>query len=971
MLRFDRKKKMILAASALLLVCAILLPILITARCTQEGRLDATTTGSAGTTSVLAEDEPAAVSVSAEDFDQKANFDALTEDRPLAYPSCPGSVQLYVASDPGKPASPQPVAMRVTAATQTAAAREEYLAARIVLPPIITIKPSIFLPTPTPRPSSAVTVLDPAAGAQLTAGDPFTLHWTVDSGRNPLIDILFSADGGQTYTELAKGIPFTTSFSLTVPDQVSDTCRFRINAWAGTVPLGYNLSPVFSIVPRPTPTPVPSPTPAPTLTPTPSVAADLHYGRDFDAFVAADGDPTRWFLMDVQVEGASRIRWQASRIPFSCTPDADPLNPPGLLVDGELEGASREFAIDFGAIMNHFSLPASGSPGGAEKVNHGTDFRNVAGKLVLPEQKQRLFYIRAIALDGQGKAIGKPGDGVAVTFGTLGLDLSLMGLSSLPDVPPPILSYALPEKGYEENPSGSMAIPSGSPQLRVLMSKTPIDSVEIDFQVATEPFKTATQADYSDPAGLVYRSVEKNMVYTTVTRYYQIPFQDFAPTAEALGKNTVRYYVRAVCYQPGAVPGTAWPVVTKTGVILYTGDPMTLIAENLESAVSLPTEQVTVKSYMPNVEFLRYIPVQWESPNSGDYFEVTRPIQAEEICFSIRNNKTGDFLLPYGMHMDQYPGTTREQYQAVVDRMLPVGASFHLTITQSAWDAFWGEFFGLLGEIYGAIRGAYNGIKESVAVFVADRFEFLGPTAQGWIKSAVETLINTGLAAVGLPPTLPNFEMLASAGIDYCLEAALMEIGVTLGVPVDQIPEDVRDQVTGELTAQMDILKRMNHVNPLDVDYLRPSTEAMYRPAYVDVQVSNYTGKASPTGTLTVNFYSVKRTSVNFYDYVKLPIPALQNGDSTFIRVFLKEDIDGQTTYDSYYWGKDGDCLFTATAVFNLPDVEQAAKEQGLVGGDNPLLEDTYVFDKTGVYAFSAISPPCNDIFPQYGTVTN
>ncbi|HEY5466953.1 MAG TPA: hypothetical protein VIL27_07985, partial [Clostridia bacterium] len=512
--------------------------------------------------------------------------------------------------------------------------------------------------------------------------------------------------------------------------------------------------------------------------------------------------------------------------------------------------------------------------------------------------------------------------------------------------------------------------------LKAMVSKVPIKSVEIDFQFSTEPFKTATQDNYRNPAGLVYRSDAKNVGYTEVTRYYQVPLSDFAPTAAELGKNTVKYYMRTVCYLPGGEAGTTYPVVTKTGVVLFTGDPMVILAQTQSPALVLPSEQVVVKAYVPTIDFERYIAVQWENPNWGEYYEVTRPIQAEEICFSIKNNKTGDFLLPYALHMQQYPGTTRDQYQAVVDRMLPVGASFHLTITQSAWDAFWSEFWDLLTTIYNSIRDAYNGLQVSLVVFIADRFAFLGEDAQSLLRTAVQALIATGLAALGLPPTLPNFEALASAGLDYCLEQALMEAGKTLGVPVDQIPEDVRDQITGELTAQMDVLKNMNHTNPLDVDYLKPATETMYRPAYADVRVSNYSGKTSLPGTLMVSFCSLKTSYYSFYKSVILPIPALAYGDSTFIRVFLQEDIDLPyadylPVYNSYYWGNEGDCQFKVKAEFKLPDVEQAAKDQGLIGGKDPLLKDTYVFDKSGVYTFTAISPPCEDVFPFMGKVAN
>ena len=96
-----------------------------------------------------------------------------------------------------------------------------------------------------------------------------------------------------------------------------------------------------------------------------------------------------------------------------------------------------------------------------------------------------------------------------------------------------------------------------------------------------------------------------------------------------------------------------------------------------------------------------------------------------------------------------------------------------------------------------------------------------------------------------------------------------------MGVPVDEIPAEVRAAISDEISQQFDNLENLKHVNPLNVDYLKPATQAMYRPAYVDVKIMNpYSNdKASPTGTLTLSYYPPGKPHFKIYKYVCLPVP--------------------------------------------------------------------------------------------------
>jgi hypothetical protein len=366
-----------------------------------------------------------------------------------------------------------------------------------------------------------------------------------------------------------------------------------------------------------------------------------------------------------------------------------------------------------------------------------------------------------------------------------------------------------------------------------------------------------------------------------------------------------------------------------------------------------PTNQVIVDSDIPYTKFLRYVPVQWEDPDANHYFEVTRRIMANEVCFSLTNKVTGETLNTFSAERFVNPTLTTEQYQAKVDRMLPVGTAFHLTVTQSLWNEFW----SLLSDIYESIRTAYDNLKVTMVAYIV-KYIPVDDDIKKILSSALETALTTGLAAIGIPPTLPNFEALVGDGFEYCLEVAIEEACKTAGIPENQISQVVRDQIADQLRQQMGSISQMNQANPLKVDFLKPSTKHHYRPAYVEVFVKNYSDDPSPAGTLKISYYPLKTDFMDIYKIKSLPIPSLDPGQHMIIRVYLKEDIpeaysSGKSDYDIYYWGNGGDCIFSLKAIYNLPDVRQAAAEQNLTGQTSPFLTNEYVYDHDPIYEYT------------------
>lgn len=823
--------------------------------------------------------------------------------------------------------------------------------------PIQPIQPILPI-QPIDPPSSIIQVLTPKEGSKLIAGTNFTLNWTIDSGRDPTVDVLFSADGGKTYQTIVEGIANENTYRLKVPNVNSTRCVFRVNAWVGTIRLGYNLSPTFQVVPPVTPTPVPpitlppeKPPELPNKYPTPSYIADNN------GFINQNEDATRWFTVEHELTQVSRVVWQIARVPFTCNTNLKWNESPGILAWGIQNGSVKEFAVDFNAVMSQFKAQSQGP----KPVNRGVSFDTVPNVKLL-DQEQRALYVRVIMLDKNDKIIGATRSEFQVVYGTPLLEKSAIGmLNPMPDIPRPELAVrsasapiSVPFEVIAEK--GKFMYAGGDRDWIFKLSKVPAASVEVDVQISTMPFKYQSMSDFYNPAGLVHRNREQGIQYTLETRMVPVSFSEFAPPLYQLGNNTITYYMRAICYVPGEGAGTVVPVVSETHQIHYTGNKDLFLVGQYDFD-NLPPEEVVVKSYVPTTDFWQYYPARWPLDHYEEYFEVTRPIQAEEVNFYIKNHETGDFLYPYPVHLNLYPKTTRAQYQAVLDRMLPPGAWFRLTINQSGWDAIWAEFTTLLKQVYESIQKTYNGLKTSLANLVADRFAFMGSTVQGYIRTAVRALIDYGLASVGLPPSLPNFDALTDSSLDYCVRIALDEAAQSLGVPPEEIPNEIRNSIIDETKSQITNLATAKNVNPLDVDYLKPATEAMYRPAWVDVYILNSHDQWSPPGTLTMSYYPVGKPHFKMYKYVSLPIPALPPKGKTFIRVFLTPDNTDKPIWNDYYWGREGECVFNLTATYHVPDIEIAAKEQG-VQGVLDYRADAYVYDMDPVFTMTRINAP-------------
>ena len=98
-----------------------------------------------------------------------------------------------------------------------------------------------------------------------------------------------------------------------------------------------------------------------------------------------------------------------------------------------------------------------------------------------------------------------------------------------------------------------------------------------------------------------------------------------------------------------------------------------------------------------------------------------------------------------------------------------------ITLVSGAIDAF--------GFMVTSIAQVWNQIKGAVAGVLVDVISFVGIPCDGKCAAAIEMGINAGLAAMGLPPSLPNWDELKSQGLDYLAG----QIANQAGLPPDVV----------------------------------------------------------------------------------------------------------------------------------------------------------------------------------------
>ncbi len=640
---------------------------------------------------------------------------------------------------------------------------------------------------------------------------------------------------------------------------------------------------------------------------------------------------------------------------------------------------------------------------------------------------QYKYYVRAVPVTAAGVPLGDPGEGIEVLYGKPVASSHETQLASYLELWTTLYAGA-PGTGGEfpnlmKKVSQAGVYPGDSAHWFQL--KTPAQgTTKVVMQVSAKPF-TNTVNNWEAPVGLAY-SKSYSMPLETKNDYanaVNIPFSDFGPSASSLAADKfVDYYVRAVAIRPSNTPGTEEISFSDTVLIKY-GTPA--------APVYYTNKTIAVPSYTPSIRILHYEPIKWEDPDWAHRYIVYRAPRWNEIG-SFYKNQSGDVLAPYAFYAIQtspyYDSSmTVDKYE---DQLIPKFLKENTKVfipapteaDKSWWEELWDgivDFFsdmvGLIKDLTNWVSNAYNDLREGLIDFVASNFPLIPDDWRAGLKDALEVLANTGLAALGLPPSLPNFDQLTDMSVDYLASVALTQAGI----PANDITDELMEETIKGIGEGIESAANSPTPNPISAPFLKADPDYLYRPAYLDVELYNTFDKPSLPGTFSIDAewewtenvhldyvaFANKSTSAQFADAIAYtthfvyglsrghlgypiyytlfepirsqPVPILQPGEATRVRIYLKEYIgkpyafavNGDAVYPEdfaqMYFGTTGTTSINngksvqqgynttfkvyIDSNFNLPSAQSAAQAMGLAGTEkNCIYTYNYIYGNSG-----------------------
>ncbi|RMD77348.1 hypothetical protein D6810_01220 [Candidatus Dojkabacteria bacterium] len=211
------------------------------------------------------------------------------------------------------------------------------------------------------------------------------------------------------------------------------------------------------------------------------------------------------------------------------------------------------------------------------------------------------------------------------------------------------------------------------------------------------------------------------------------------------------------------------------------------------------------------------------------------------------------------------------------------------------------EFVKAVAKIINYVAENYNSIKTLAINGLAGSLNSLGVPCDSECKALLNAGLSIAQSAIGLPPSLPNFDQLLNQGIDYMAAKLAEQIDENLGVPfsdvvIEEVTKKALNKVKDEVSkANEDVVK----TSPLS---FKPDPDYLYNPAILKVKVKN--NGSNPSGGYlnlkfidTNNLESVDLKIRNLYEEVGLNIPTIKPNRTLEIPVILKENYFDYRSY--------------------------------------------------------------------------
>ena len=384
-----------------------------------------------------------------------------------------------------------------------------------------------------------------------------------------------------------------------------------------------------------------------------------------------------------------------------------------------------------------------------------------------------------------------------------------------------------------KEPPGLMA----SGDVNEVPAKGATGSFTIDFAAfAPKPPKKAPQSAAPAPTGRLTLAPRAAMRATPTpsataarsTGAMTMQASQLAHVGLRLAGNPWTYYVRVVVLNAKGEPTGA----ISTSVAVHYGEPA---PSDLKLPPPGPAPQPPADPRRPVVTILEYEPIRPQAADATEWFLVTQN---------------------FGMWKK--------------------GQTLHLTPKEpDAWDKIGDAVGGVVGFFEDAVNWvatAYEDIKKTAVNAVASSI----PGCGGACRDVLAYGLDTGLAACGLPPDLPNFDELVEMGKGNLAATLVAQAGLA-DVPLsDELARQMMDKIAEQAASAA-------NNGPSGNQFMRPLPDKQFRPAFVRVRITNPAGAGRRDAGLDFLAWDLYRER-----YV--PVPRLKPGESREVTVFLEPD---------------------------------------------------------------------------------
>lgn len=712
----------------------------------------------------------------------------------------------------------------------------------------------------------------------------------------------------------------------------------------------------------------------------------------YAAVIRSGGDQIHPFKLTLPADvlaQTSQIVWQVALVPFDGTAVSKASSAPGgLLLSGSLPKQTSQFTIDFAKVVQAEDALRQPKTGGLKtsvnpnllknvKLNTNTSPQSLMQSLMkaapAPAAPPRTYYVRAYAVDSAGNSIGDAGSGLAVLYGDPAPARDGKQITVTPQPfslklagrPGPV-SYSGGEfqvNSFSNNLTESRITTNGYKSYSILPVGFPADTRELMVQVSLIKNTGTANDSWQKTSGLVYQQsvFPDDPVFAdlkgTKPLGIAVDFSQFVPADSLLPDQDIAYYLRVVAFTKGEEPGTVNARYSQTVLIRY-GKPLPF------PEIYDPPKPTYITPNLPRVTQVSYESVDFELAGWYYHYIVTRQPTYKEVfggMFGVFNVTAAN---------DPYPA-------------YPVGTKLDFTPQppedkpwyKDLWDAitgFFSDLVGFLSKVYNWVQTAYADLKAGVIKFALSTLP-LPDSFKGPLKTALTALVDYGLMAVGIPPTLPNFDQLAEMGVSYLATMAMDQAGIPGGELVEYGVDTLADGIKDGLKS----CTKSGSPNPRDWDFIKYDPEWLYRPAYIMLDLYNPSAtETTPAGRLSCTVTTQLDTSLNQIDPVisnlwaiyqtremmifkpvyGLEIPEMAPGQRITVPVFLEEyiglplkgseaSVRPQDYHDMYF--ELGEYDFQVFISYDLPPVLEEAEKQGY--SDEEALYQ-YAMVDTGVY---------------------